>query len=265
MQRMKKSNRDPATINLRMIKNREETNSCTTRNCCVELWGGEEIFCSIRDLTKFELIYKKNESIYKMDDQATSLYIIQSGAIKLEKDIKDGSKHVSGFYFTGDIIGLESLGVEQYSYNAIALKETWVCEIRTHKLATLDKSATTILQKINTLLSRNLCEVDEHLYSTRHLYTEQRLLCFLNTLCKKNLEPVNDSSTQFILPMSKSDIANYLGMRPESLSRAFRKFEDLDIIKNIQKMRNTVIDKQQLLKLFEIFGKGKSTASDNCL
>lgn len=261
---MKKSDRDPATINLHMIKNRQETDRCPTRKYCVELWGGEDIFCEIRNLTKFELIYQQDEFIYKMDDPVTSLYIIQSGAIKLEKEVEGGGNHVSGFYFTGDLIGSESLGLEQHHYNAIALKETWVCEIRIQKLASLGTSATTILQKINTLLSRNLREVDDHLYSTRHLYTEQRLLCFLNALCKKNLEPVDDSSTLFLLPMTKADIANYLGMRPESLSRAFRQLESLGIVKNRSNGKVTVIDKKKLLKLFGIFGRRKSGASSNC-
>ena len=231
----------------------------------MDLWGGEEIFFSIRNLTKFELVYKQNEFIYKMDDHATSLYIIQSGAIKLERKMEDGSNHVSGFYFTGDLIGLESLGLEHYNYNAIALKETWVCEIRTHKLATLGESSLPVLQKINTLLSLRLREIDDHLYSTRHLYTEQRLLCFLNALCKKNLEPIDDSATLFHLPMSKADIANYLGMRAESLSRAFRQLENLEIVKSRQMGRSTVINKQKLLKLFGIFGKRKSGAAGNCL
>ncbi len=262
---MKKSNRDPATISLHMIKNRQDTDSCPTLACCVDLWGGEEVFCSIRNLTKFELIYKQDEFIYNMDDHATSLYVIQSGAIKLEKKMEDGSNHVSGFYFTGDIIGLESLGLEQYGYNAIALKETWVCEIRTHKLASLGESSLPILQKLNTLLSRRLREIDDHLYSTRHLYTEQRLLCFLNALCKKDLEPIDDSSTLFNLPMSKADIANYLGMRAESLSRAFRQFENLEIVKSRKMGRTSVINKHKLLKLFDIFGKRKSGAEGNCI
>lgn len=262
---MKKSNRHPATVGLHMIKNRQDTDSCPTRGCCVDLWGGEEIFCSIRNLTKFELVYKQDESIYKMDDHATSLYVIQSGAVKLEKKMEDGSNHLSGFYFTGDLIGLESLGLEQYNYNAIALKETLVCEIRTHKLATLGESSFPVLQKINTLLSRKLREINDHLYSTRHLYTEQRLLCFLNTLCKKNLEPIDDSSTLFHLPMSKSDIANYLGMRAESLSRAFRQFENMEIVKGRKMGRGTVINKKELLKLFDIFGKIKSGAAGNCI
>jgi len=243
---MKKSHRDPATINLRMIKNRKETDGCPTRACCVELWGGEETFSSIRDLTKFELIYKQNELIYKMGDPVTSLFVIQSGAIKLEKEV-EGGNHVSGFYFTGDIIGLESVDLEQYHYNAIALKDTWVCEIRLKKLAAIGKSAATIQQRMNTLLSQKLRETDEHLYSTHHLHIEQRLLDFLYVLCKKNLDHADDSLNRFVLPMAKADIANYLGMRPETLSRAFRQLEAQGIVENRLKRKATVIFKQKLL------------------
>lgn len=243
---MKKSNRDPATINLRMIKNRKETDGCPTRACCVELWGGEEIFSSIRDLTKFELIYKQDEFIYKTGDPVTSLYVIQSGAIKLEKEV-EGGNHVSGFYFPGDIIGLESVDLEQYHYNAIAIKDTWVCEIRLKKFTTIGASAATIQQRMNTLLSRKLREIDEHLYNTRHLRIEQRLLDFLNLLCTKNLDYVDDSLNRFVLPMAKSDIANYLGMRPESFSRSLRQLEAQGIVKNTTKRKSTIINKQKLL------------------
>ena len=255
---MKKSHRDPATFNLRMIKNRKETDVCPTRKNCVELWGSEELFCSIRDLTKFELIYKQDEFIYKAGDPVTSLYVIQSGAVKLEKEIDGGGNHINSFYFTGELIGSESLGFEQHQYSAIALKETWVCEIRLQKLAMLGQSATAILQKINTLLSQNLCELDEHHYNNRHLHLEPRLLNFFNVICKKNLDSVDQSFNRFKLPLTKKDIANYLGMRQESLSRAFRQLKNKGIVKDSSNKRTLVIDKQKLMDCLG-FSESKKT------
>ena len=245
----KKTNkqRDPATINLHMIKNKQETDGCPTRKYCVDLWGGEEVFCEIRNLTKFELIHQKDAFIYKTGDPVTSLYIIQSGSVKLEREVAVGGTHVSGFCFTGDLIGAESMGLEQHHCNAIALKETWVCEIRIQKLATLANASATIQQKINEVLSRNLRDLDEHLYSSRHLYAEHRLLGFLNLLCEKDLDLFDKNPNLLILPMMKTDIANYLGMRLESLSRAFRLLKSQGIVKGNLKTRDTVIDKQKLL------------------
>jgi len=244
---MKKLNRDSAAINLRMIKNLKEVDVCPTRACCVELWGGEEIFNSIRNLTKFELVYKQDEFIYKMGDPVTSLYVIQSGGIKLEKEVEGGGTHVSGFYFSGDIIGLESVDIEHYHYSAIALKDTLVCEMRLKKLATQDESTVAIQQRMSTILSRKIREIDEHLYSTRQLHIEQRLLDFLYFLCTKNIEYVDNRINHFVLPMPKSDIANYLGMRPESLSRVLRQLESQGIVKNGQKSKSTVFNKQKIL------------------
>ena len=244
---MKTHHRDPVTLNLHMIKNKKETDTCPTRKYCVELWGGEETFCSIRDLTKFELIYKQADCLYKAGDPVTSLYVIQSGAVKLEKEIDGGGNHVNSFYFTGELIGSESLGFEKHQYSAIALKETWVCEIRLQKLATLGKSATAILQKINTLLSQNLCQLDEHYYNNRHLHIEPRLLNFFNVICKKNLDPADEGFNQFNLPVTKKDIANYLGMRQESFSRAFRQLKTKGIVVDSNNKRTLIIDKQKLL------------------
>lgn len=255
---MKKSHRNPTTANLHMIKNRQETYGCPTRKCCVELWGGEDNFCHIRDLTKFELIYKKDDFLYEIGNRVTSLYVIQSGAIKLEKEVEGGGNHVRGFYFAGDLIGLESLGLERHNYNAIALNETWICEIRLQKLDTPGKTAVNILEQINTLLSHGLRELDEHLYNTRHLYTEQRLLYFLKVLCKKELEQANNNLNLFLLPMAKVDIANYLGMRPESLSRAFQKLESLGVVKDRLKRKTITIDKSKILELFNFFERKKA-------
>lgn len=243
---MKKSNRDPAAINLRMIKNRKEVDGCPTRPCCVELWGGEELFNSIRNITKFELVYKQDEFIYKVGEPVTSIFVIQSGGVKLEKKV-EGVNHVSGFYFPGDIIGLESLDIEQHHYSAITLEDTLVCEIRLKKLAIQDESSAAIQQRMNTILSYKLRELDAHLYNTRYLHIEQRLLDFLNILCTKNIEYIDNRQNRFVLPMAKTDIANYLGMRPETLSRALRQLEGQGIVKNSQKSQSTVINKQKLL------------------
>jgi CRP/FNR family transcriptional regulator len=255
---MKTSHRDPATFNLRMIKNKKETDVCPTRKLCVELWGSEELFCSIRNLTKFELIYKENDFIYKTGDPVTSLYVIQTGAVKLEKNIYGSSNNVNSFYFTGELIGAESLGFEQHQYSAIALKETWVCEIRLQKLAMLGESTAAILHKINTLLSQHLCELDEHHYNNSHLHLEPRLLNFLNVVCKKNLDSSGKSLNRLNLPLTKKDIASYLGMRQESISRALRQLKNKGIVLDSMHKRTLVIDRKKLLDNLD-FEKVKET------
>lgn len=252
--------RDKATFKMPMIKSKKEADVCPTRKHCVDLWGGEEVFCAIRNLTKFELIHQKEEFIYKKNDPVTSLYVIQSGAVKLEKEIEGADKHVTGFYYTGDMIGSESMGLQNHHYSAIALKETWVCEIRIHKLATLGESATTILQRINLHLSHNLREIDQHLYNSRYLYTEHRVLGFLHSICQNDLDIYDGNVNKLILPMSKTDVANYLGLRLESVSRALKELKKDGIVHDNVKTRAIVIDKQKLLSTL-----GRAIIFGNCL
>lgn len=245
--KIKKQKRIPSTFGLHMIKNRQEVDGCPTRGCCVDLWGGAETFASIRNLTKFELMYKQDELIFEAGDPVTSLYVIQSGAVKLEKMIEGDVNHINGFYFTGEIIGLDSFGDEQCSYNAVALEDTCVCEIRINKLASLGKSAMEIQQRVSILLGQKLRETDKHLYCTRYLLSDQRLFNFFKFISTKNLKQVEGGSSLYHLPIRKADIANFLGMRSETLSRTLRQFESQGFVNDCFSRKTIVIDKQKLL------------------
>jgi CRP/FNR family transcriptional regulator len=243
----KKQQCKSAISNLRVIKNRRNVDECPSRTCCVNIWGGEELFSEIRNLTKFELIFEQGEMVYEAGKPVTSLYVVQSGAVKLEKKVEDDISHISGFYFSGDIIGLDSIGHEQYNYNAFALIDTWVCEIRLDKLLSRRRSATAIQKRLNSLLSIKLREIDEHLYKTRYLYSEQRLLNFFKMLCAKNLEKVDGNKNLYKLPMMKSDIANFLGMRSETLSRSIRQLEIKGVVSGNFPQNTLVINRLKVL------------------
>jgi Mn-dependent DtxR family transcriptional regulator len=69
----------------------------------------------------------------------------------------------------------------------------------------------------------------------------------LNLLRTKNLDYADDNLNQFVLPMAKSDIANYLGMQPESISRALRQLESQGLVKNNTNGKLTIINKEKIL------------------
>ena len=230
---------------MRAIKHKNDVDHCPNRSECVELCGGEDNFCTVRDLTKIESLYRPDEAIYREDDPVTALYIVQSGAVKTEMATGSDESHVSGFYFTAEMIGLESLGQERYGYNAIALTDTVVCRLSADKLTKKGSRALALQHRINELVGKKLREIDSHLYHTRQLNTDQRLLGFLQMVCSKNGVIDQHEVKRFELPMAKSDIANYLGMSAESLSRAFRRLEKKEIIKNLRNRKSFEIDSEK--------------------
>ncbi len=216
-----------------VIKHKDEVDLCANRGRCVELCGGEENFCAVRDLTKIEAVYGPDEAIYQENDPVTALYIVQSGAVKTVMATDCDDSHVSGFYFTAEMLGLESLGLESYRYNAIALVETVVCKLSIGKLTKKGRTALALQHRINQLVGQKLRDIDRHLYRTRRLTTEQRLVDFLQTVCEKYSASVDLDVKGIELPMTKFDIANYLGMAPESLSRALQSLEKQGVITNL--------------------------------
>lgn len=176
-------------------------------------------------------LYKVNDKIYKLESKFNSLFIIKSGIVKLQTITESGDKLIKGFYFSGDLIGIESIGNQYYVNDAIALQNTSVCSIPYSKFKSLIHSSPDLFDKFSERMAAEINISDVRLtnvYSTKNV--EGRALEFLKFLARKMGTESNEDCISLTLPMSKSDIAIYLGIRPESLSRALEKLKKKGII-----------------------------------
>lgn len=217
---------------LRLVRQKQSCDLCDTRQLCEDLWSDQAVMNGVGDVIQPKGPYAAGERIYRIEDQSKSLFIIKEGAVKVEKVLSDGNCHISGFYFPGDLIGLESVDDEKYRYDAITLEQTSVCELPLDRLYEHDESLVSFQQTIMSLLGKRVRQADDMLTHARYLNAEQRLLLFFEMLCTRYFVQIIDSKHKLRLPMSKGDIASYLGMRPESVSRALRKLQNLGIIEN---------------------------------
>lgn len=217
---------------LRLIKDKLECGKCDSQHLCLDSCRDEETMHALNSVTISKGPYKIGDFIYKMENQFKSLFIIQTGVIKLEKPLRDGNIYVTGFYFPGDIIGLESAGGAKYNYDAVVLDQAWVCEMPYHYFESQDPSSVLLKEHIISLYGQKLREADRLLAHDRYQTGEQRLLQFLEMLCKKLFTQNLEKTHKLQLPMSKGDIANYLGLRPESISRALQKLQRQGVIRN---------------------------------
>lgn len=237
---------------LRLIRQAQLCNLCDTRQLCKDTWRDQAVMRDLSSIILSKGPYKTGEYIYKIEDQAKSLFIIQSGIVKTEKVLSDGNYHISSFYFPGDLIGLESVDDEQYCYDAVALDNTWVCEIPLDRLSSLGESINSVQKTVMTLLSKRIRQADDLLIHARYLSAEQRLLVFFEMLCKRYFVQIIDNKQKLHLPMSKGDIASYLGLRPESISRALRKLQNQGVIQSHLKtieIKDINVAKKMICKL----------------
>ena len=181
----------------------------------------------LRAIIRSRDLFQQGEAVYRMESPFKSIFSIQSGSIKTETCSHDGAKIITGFYFTGDLFGLDAVGDKTYSHDAIALEPTRVCELPFEQLQSACTDLPKLQCKLFQLLGKRVRVVNEKLECGHTMVAEGRVLKFLQYLAQ-NRELGRDGIIK--LPMTKEDIASYLNMRPESLSRALAKLKQKGII-----------------------------------
>lgn len=171
--------------------------------------------------------------LYRMNDPFHSIYIVKSGAIKLQNVSNNGNKQIFGFYFPGDVIGIDSIETEFYISDAITMGNTSVCKISYERFKFLCLEIPTLQEKLFNKLSSEIRQNQERsLLKSPNLHLDVRLLDFIKTLSKRIGENQKDGSITIDLPMSHIDIANYFGVRSETITRTIHKLSDKGIEKN---------------------------------
>jgi len=182
------------------------------------------------DLYKLdELIERKKplqtrEGVFFSGDPFTSIYAVRSGSIKSFCIDADGREQVTGFYFPGEIFGWDGLADEQHQNTAIALETTSIFEIPYEQLDNLGNSISSVQKYVIKLLSREI-NADQRLIALLAGNSARQRLASLLLSISDRLAQQGLSSTRLWLPMSRSEISNYLGLTVETVSRVLSHFQ----------------------------------------
>ncbi|OCG32267.1 hypothetical protein A9G34_06220 [Gilliamella sp. Choc4-2] len=173
--------------------------------------------------------YSKNELLVTKNTEFTKLYIIHSGAVKTYVTTPDNKEQINGFYLPGDIVGLDSISTKLYNNNIKALTNTLVCELKYNELMALVESKECVRNMVFRLLSTDIYNYQKLVLFYSQKKAEERLAYFIYSLYKR-YQNRGLSSSNIKLSMSRSDIANYLGLTIETVSRIFSKLQEQDIL-----------------------------------
>ncbi|MEJ2646703.1 MAG: helix-turn-helix domain-containing protein [Gammaproteobacteria bacterium] len=172
---------------------------------------------------------KRGETLHQAGTPSSSLYAVQSGALKTLRVAADGREQITGFHLAGDLIGLDAIDNPVRPSFAIALENTWTCEIPHGALETLSKEVPQLQRALMRLVSRELVAAQTSLMTMGTPNAEQRVLAVLIDICTR-LHARFGSSGAFRLPITRTDIANYVGLTSETVSRVFVRLQDRGII-----------------------------------
>ena len=215
--------------------------TCSLRELCLPLGLNSEEFESLDKLVKQRRKIKRGDYLHRTGLRFSSLYAIRNGFFKTYLLHEDGREQVTGFHMTGELLGLDAISSDVHTCNAIALEDSEVCEMPFAKLEEISRAVPVVMRNFHKIMSREIVRDHGVMLLLGNMNAEERLAVFLLNLshrfAARGLSP-ND----FKLRMTREEIGAYLGLKLETISRTFSKFQE----EGLMEVSNKHI---QLLKL----------------
>ncbi|MEP2652069.1 MAG: helix-turn-helix domain-containing protein [Paraglaciecola sp.] len=189
-------------------------------------------------------IYHKSDALFRVGENFDAIYILRSGSVKSSLISDTGQEQITGFYFPGDLLGLDGFEKGVHSQTLKFLETSSVCRIAYNELDTAMAKSSSIRFKLLQGMSEALNVDDKFILNSHCMNASQKFASFLLNLSEK-FESRGLSSHTFDLSMSRVDIANYLGMAVETVSRQLTQRQKEQTI-NVNKRRITIRDMQRL-------------------
>lgn len=165
--------------------------------------------------------------VFRARGTFNAVYAVRAGTVKTFVIDETGREQVLGFHFPGELIGLNAIYPAQYPCSAITLDSTTLCRFSFPAMAALATKVPGIQETLFRLLSQ---DIGRSSVLVGDYSADERLAAFLVMLADR-FEARGYSPTRFTLSMSRSDIANYLRLAPETVSRILRRFQDDGLLK----------------------------------
>jgi CRP/FNR family nitrogen fixation transcriptional regulator len=161
--------------------------------------------------------FARNEEIYGESEPSDYLYKVVSGTVRTYKVLSDGRRQIGGFYLPGDIFGLESS--TEHAFSAEAITSTTVLVIKRSAVTALAARDMSVAQQLLRMTAQELARVQVHLMLLIKT-AQERVAGFLLEMAERA-----HGQNEVELPMSRQDIADYLGLTMETISRTLTHLE----------------------------------------
>lgn len=191
-----------------------------------------------------EFTYKKGSEIYGEKEPADYVYQVKAGSVRSYKLLPDGRRQIGAFHLVGDIFGLEN--GSEHRFTAEAIVNTTVRLIKRRSLEMMAESDAMVSRNLLGMTTENLEHAENHMLLLGRKTSLERVAAFLVEMDRRLA-----AAGVMPLPMSRRDIADYLGLTLETVSRALSRLHELGVIGFIGTNRRqiTLLNRRQLATL----------------
>ena len=226
-------------IDLHQVKHRCAT--CSLAELCLPLGLTREDVGKLERLIEPRGPLHADDHLFRVGDPFRAIFAVRSGYFKTYLVDDAGREQVLGFHLPGELMGLDAIYPEHHQCNAVALDTAAVCELPFRSVETLAGTIPSLQRSMFRLMSKELGE--SHALAG-DLSAEERLAQFLLSLANR-LKARGYSDTRLTLAMPRRDIANFLALATETVSRVFTRFEKDGLI-HVDRREVTLLDLDRL-------------------
>jgi CRP/FNR family transcriptional regulator len=174
-------------------------------------------------------VFHRRDSLFSVGDHFEGIYVLRSGSAKSFITSRDGEEHITKFYYPGDMLGIDGFDGYMHTQTIRFLETSSVCLIKESQVSNLMQTSADFRKSLLQSMSRTLASDSAMMMCLSSCSSEQKVARFLLDLSTVFSER-NLSGSEFMLSMTRTDIANYLGMAIETVSRVFASFQQRNII-----------------------------------
>jgi CRP/FNR family transcriptional regulator len=203
--------------------------NCSLRELCLPLGLSADEIERMETMVSGRRGVQRGERLFRQGDRFEALYAVRTGFFKTCASSPEGRDQVTGFQMAGEVLGLDGICTDSHTVDAVALEDSQVCVIPFHDLERLSREFNGLQRHVHRLMSREIVRDQGMMLLLGSMRAEERLAAFLLNLTQR-LRVRGFSQSSLVLRMTREEIGSYLGLKLETVSRTFSKFQEQGLL-----------------------------------
>ena len=221
--------------------------SCKLRELCLPVGLPRHALARLERIVASPKPVPRGEALFRAGQPFRSLYAVRAGFFKTLVANEPARDQVTGFPLPGDLLGLDGIDAERHSVDAIAIAPSQVCVIPYSQLTELAHESRELQRQLHRIMSREIVRDHRLMRMLGGMRADERLAAFLLDLARR-LQARGLPAAALVLRMTRAEIGSYLGLKLETVSRAFSRLQDNGLLV-VRQRRIRIVDRVGLERL----------------
>ena len=218
---------DPIPLDLARL--RRSCAECSLQRLCLPAGVDGDDLGRLDALVQRRRPLTRGQALFRLGDPLGAVYVASEGAFKTVVASESGEEHVLGFHLPGELFGLDAIGSGRHRCEAVALADARVCELPFDALAAIAAQLPSLQRQLLRVIGQSADLDHDHVDVLSRRQAGERIALFLHGLGER-YRRIGKPGDDFQLPMTRDEIARYLGLALETVSRGFSRLQDAGVI-----------------------------------